>query len=76
MREEIVKEISFARNLSFDDFKDKEEFYNLLLEHKKRLEKMPAVGTYDPHSPKTKIDIDFSKALPRWDPLKEEWERE
>ena len=34
----------------------------MLVEHIKRQEKKPAVGTYDPHEPKTKLEIDFSKA--------------
>ena len=46
------------------------------MEHIKRQDKIPAVGTYDPQSPKTQIEIDFSKAPARWDPIKEEWERE
>ena len=53
VREEIAKEITFARNLTPDQFKDKEEFHNLLVEHIKRQDKKPAVGQYDPHKPET-----------------------
>jgi hypothetical protein len=53
VREEVAKDINFARNLPIEEFKDKEEFYNLLVEHIQRQDKRPAVGTYDPMSPKT-----------------------
>ena len=33
----------------------------MLIEHKLRQIKFPAVGTYDPMSPKTQIDHDLSK---------------
>lgn len=65
IREEVAKEITFAKNLSLDTYKDKEEFYNLLVEHNKRQEKRPAVGTYDPERPEAKIEVDFSKAQGR-----------
>jgi hypothetical protein len=48
----------------------------MLVEHIKRSDKVPAVGTYNPQSPKTQIDIDFSKAPPRIDEAKEAYERE
>jgi hypothetical protein len=36
VREEVAKDISFARNLSINDFKDREDFYFLLVEHNRR----------------------------------------
>ena len=36
IREEVGKDISFARNLTLEEFKGKEEFYNMLVEHNKR----------------------------------------
>lgn len=62
--------------MSIDEFKDKEDFYNLLVEHLKRADKVPAVGQYDPRSPKTQIDHDFSKVTGRVDEAKEAFERE
>ncbi len=52
-------------------FKDHEEFMEMLKEHKAREDKIPAVGAYSPHEPETKIEIDFSKAVPR-EPFKDE----
>jgi hypothetical protein len=36
VREEIAKDIAFARNLSIEEFKNKEEFHQMLIEHKQR----------------------------------------
>ena len=65
VREEVAKEIAFARNLSLEEFKNKEEFFHLLVEHNKRQEKRPVVGQYSPKDQDTKIEIDFSKAQGR-----------
>lgn len=76
VREEVGKEIAFARNLSRDEFKDQEEFFNLLVEHNKRQEKRPVVGQYDPKSQDTQIEVDFSKAQGRGkDEMQEDLER-
>ncbi|CDW74037.1 UNKNOWN [Stylonychia lemnae] len=65
VREQVAKDIAFARNMSPEKFKQKEEFHDILVEHLQRLEKRPAVGQYDPDRPETKFPIDFSKAQGR-----------
>ena len=66
VREELAKDISFARNLSLDEFRGKEEFFNMLVEHNRRQEKRPPVGLYSPRDPFDKpIEVDFSKARGR-----------
>lgn len=66
IREEVAKEISFARNLEPTVFKEKEEFFNLLVEHNRRQETRPGVGKYDPKDPHANaIEVDFSKAKGR-----------
>lgn len=65
VKEEIAKDIAFGRNLTLEQFVDKHEFHEMLVEHIKRKEKRPAVGTYDPVSPKVNIEVDFSKAQGR-----------
>lgn len=66
VREEIAKDIFLAGNLSKGEFKEREEFIDLLLEHKNRQVKIPPVGAYDPTSPKTQLEHDFSKAQGRF----------
>ena len=65
IREEVAKEITFSKNLTRDQFNDKEEFYQLLVEHNIRQEKRPAVGHYDITIPSSAIEVDFSKAKGR-----------
>lgn len=65
VREEIAKEITFARNLTAEQYKNKEEFHEILAEQLRRQEKRPEVGQYNPQQPETKIEIDFSKAQGR-----------
>eukprot|EP00347_Sterkiella_histriomuscorum_P001067 403373456 len=65
VREQLAKDIAFARNMSVEEFKEKEEFHDMIVERLKRQEKRPAVGQYDPERPETKIEVDFSKAQGR-----------
>ena len=44
VKEEVAKEITFARNLTKEQFEDKEEFYNLLVAHNQRQERRPVIG--------------------------------
>lgn len=68
VREEVAKDISFARNLSLEEFRGKEEFFNMLVEHNRRQEKRPPVGLYSPRDPFDKpIEVDFSKARGRFE---------
>lgn len=36
VREELAKEITFAKNLTLEQFAEKEDFYALLVEHNRR----------------------------------------
>ncbi|TNV82854.1 hypothetical protein FGO68_gene7211 [Halteria grandinella] len=77
IREEIAKEITFARNLTPQEFLQKEEFFHLLQEHNRRLEKQPGVGQYEPNDLYKPQEVDFSKARDRFpNELKLEMERD
>ena len=65
IREQVGKEIAFAKGLEPAVFKEKEEFHEMLVEHLKRQEKRPAVGQYNTDLPDTQIPIDFGKAVGR-----------
>ena len=44
IREQVGKDIAFARGLQPEVYKQKEDFHDLLVEHNRRQEKRPAVG--------------------------------
>jgi hypothetical protein len=48
VREQVAKEMTFARNLTAEEFKEKEEFHSMLVEHMRRREKRPEAGHYNP----------------------------
>jgi hypothetical protein len=66
VKEEITKNVSMTGGMSKEKWEEHEQFMNLLSEHIRRLDRAPEAGEYDPHQIETKLEVDFSKAQPRF----------